>query len=36
MFAKIKQTGIILWAAIASAAAVIGVILLNRRSKLSC
>lgn len=33
MFAKIKQTGIILWAAIASAAAVIGFILLNRRSK---
>ena len=33
MFAKIKQAGIILWAIIASAAAVIGFILLNRRSK---
>ncbi|UTC45787.1 hypothetical protein E4N72_03980 [Treponema vincentii] len=33
MFAKIKQVGIILWAIIASAAAVIGFILLNRRSK---
>ena len=33
MFAKIKQVGIILWAVIASAAAVIGFILLNRRSK---
>lgn len=33
MFAKIKQAIIILWAVIASTAAVIGFILLNRRSK---